>query len=59
MISMTHTHPNAMWRSDLSRLRSRELTCSTVIGNVYGSKPATEVSAFGAFRPTRRGVPPQ
>jgi hypothetical protein len=59
MDTMTHTHPNAMWRTGAARLRSRVHSCSTVFGNGYAMKPANVTAIFGTLEPTRRGVPPQ
>lgn len=59
MTKMLNLESNATWRSTSTRLRSRVHSCSTVIGNASGTKPAGYMAAFGTDRPTRRGVPPQ
>ncbi len=59
MDNLTLSHPIATWRPVEPRLRSRMHSCSTSMGNVIGMKPATSVTNFGTFDPTRRGVPSQ
>ena len=59
MVTTTHTHPNAGWRSAVSRPRACVQMCSTVTRDVNRVKPSIAIAAFGNEHPTRRGVPPQ